>query len=87
MFGDAPRCSPKRTVAAAGVLGRAALAACGGFAGVKRAKRLGLVGLALPVQQLVQDLRQKTQHKLCGEVIYLKTRVPGPRALLLQVIR
>lgn len=39
------------------VLGRAPLAAGSWLAGVEGAQGLGLVGLALSVQQLVQDLR------------------------------
>lgn len=63
VFGDTP-CGPSDV----GVLGRAALAAGGGFTGVKRAQSLGFVGLTLPVQQFVQNLRRKdTTYELCGE--------------------
>lgn len=77
VFGDAdgPRSSSNCAVAAGGVLGRAALAASGGFTGVKRAQSLGFVGLTLPVQQFVQDLREKnTIYQLCGEMIHQKLK-------------
>ena len=66
MFGDAPSggsaAGPVR-----GVLGGASLAAGGRLAGVEGAQGLGLVGLALPVQQLVQDLGNGGQRERMEE--------------------
>lgn len=67
MFGDAPRSTSNPTVTGCGVFGWAALAARGRFTGVEGAQSLGLMGLALPVQQLVQDLRKTRQHMRRGE--------------------
>lgn len=57
MFGDAPGSPAYPTVAGSSVFRWAALAASCWLAGVKGAESLGLVGLTLSVQQLIQDLR------------------------------
>lgn len=57
MFGDAPRGTAHAAVAGGRVFGRATLAAGCWLAGVEGAQGLGLVGLTLPVQQLIQYLR------------------------------
>lgn len=57
MFGDTP-CGPTpSTVASGSMFGWAALAASCWLAGVEGAQSLGLVGLTLPVQQLIEYLR------------------------------
>lgn len=57
VFGDAPRGSAHPAVAGGSMFGWAALAASCRLAGVEGAQGLGLVGLTLPVQQLIQYLR------------------------------
>lgn len=59
MFGDAPGRPAHPTVAGGSVLGWAALAASCWLTGVEGAESLGLVGLTLSVQQLIQDLRME----------------------------
>lgn len=57
MFGDTP-CGPTHpTVAGGSMFGWAALAASCWLAGVEGAQGLGLVGLTLSVQQLIQYLK------------------------------
>lgn len=64
VFGDAPCGTTHTTVGhRSGVLGRAALAASCWLAGVEGAQSLGLVSLALSVQQLIQYLGQKSKRK------------------------
>lgn len=59
MFGDAPGGTADPTVAGGSVFGRAALAASCWLARVEGAEGLGLVGLTLSVQQLIQDLKME----------------------------
>lgn len=63
VFGDAPCGTTHTTVGhCSGVFGRAALAASCWLTGVERAQSLGLVSLALSVQQLIQYLGQKRRR-------------------------
>lgn len=61
VLGDAPRGPGHGAAAAEVVFGGAALAGSCRLAGVEGAQGLGLVGLTLPVQQFIQDLRRKEQ--------------------------
>lgn len=62
MFGDSPCGTTHSTVAgSSSMFGWATLVTSCWLAGVKGAQRLGLVGLTLPVQQLIQYLKSKKE--------------------------